>query len=42
VKHNRTYQRIGGPGLPSYRADIIKPSDEWLTENEIVALLKIE
>ena len=41
-QHNRTYQRIGGPGLSSYRTDIIKPSGGWLTENEIVDLLKIE
>ena len=41
-KHNQTYQRIGGPGLSSYRADIIEPSGERLSEEEIAKLLKIE
>jgi hypothetical protein len=41
-RHNRTYQRIGGPGLSSYRADIFKPSGERLGGEEIADLLKIK
>jgi hypothetical protein len=41
-QNNRTYQRMGGPGLSSYRADIIKSSGERLTGSEIAKLLKIE
>jgi hypothetical protein len=40
-QNNRTYQRMGGPGLSSYRADIIEPSGKRLTEEEIAELLKI-
>lgn len=40
-KHNRTYQRMGGPGLAEYRVDVIEPSGRRLNETEIADLLKI-
>jgi hypothetical protein len=39
--HNRTYQRMGGPGLSSYRADIITSSGERLSGEKISEILKI-
>jgi hypothetical protein len=40
-KNNKTYQRMGGPGLSSYRADIIEPSGRRLGGEEIAGLLRI-
>jgi hypothetical protein len=41
-EHNKTYQRMGGPGLSSYRADVFKPSGDRLSPEEIVARLAID
>jgi hypothetical protein len=38
---NRNYQRMGGPGLSEYRADIIEASGKRLSGEEIAGLLKI-
>jgi hypothetical protein len=40
-EHNKTYQRMGGPGLSDYRADIIEPSGKRLSGEEIAGPLRI-
>ena len=40
-KHNKTHQRMGGPGLSDYRADIIEPAGSRLSGEEIAQLLNI-
>ncbi len=40
-EHNRTYQRMGGPGLAEYRVDVFNESEDRLSEEEIAARLEI-
>ena len=42
TNNDENYEKIGASDLIPYRADIIKPSGERLSEEEMAKLLKIE